>query len=140
MSNCCLAWQIPCKSLSFINFLPSFFFNDPPTTEIYTLSLHDALPICERSARQPLRRRAGAPHGFGRKVGFERDVEAAMRLVVGVGEIRQRRRIALRPRESGGAKRRQRLPHHHPGRDGGREILAEERAERLVFPRLHVAR
>src|SRR5438445_12366642 len=24
----------------------SFFFNDPPTTEIYTLSLHDALPIC----------------------------------------------------------------------------------------------
>src|SRR5436309_14591196 len=27
-----------------------FFFNDPATTEIYTLSLHDALPIC-RSAR-----------------------------------------------------------------------------------------
>src|SRR5437762_12761132 len=25
---------------------PLFFFNDPPTTEIYTLSLHDALPIC----------------------------------------------------------------------------------------------
>src|SRR5947209_15590879 len=24
----------------------SFSFNDPPTTEIYTLSLHDALPIC----------------------------------------------------------------------------------------------
>src|SRR5580765_1093351 len=24
----------------------SFFFNDPATTEIYTLSLHDALPIC----------------------------------------------------------------------------------------------
>src|SRR5436305_14058631 len=23
----------------------SFFFNDPSTTEIYTLSLHDALPI-----------------------------------------------------------------------------------------------
>src|SRR5205814_8724971 len=22
-----------------------FFFNDPPTTELYTLSLHDALPI-----------------------------------------------------------------------------------------------
>src|SRR5438132_12073074 len=27
-----------------------FFFNDPPTTEIYTLSLHDALPIPIRSA------------------------------------------------------------------------------------------
>src|SRR5207248_9284020 len=25
---------------------PSLFFNDPPTTETYTLSLHDALPIC----------------------------------------------------------------------------------------------
>src|SRR5690348_18205186 len=24
-----------------------FFFNDPPTPEIYTLSLHDALPILE---------------------------------------------------------------------------------------------
>src|SRR5688572_33194823 len=27
-----------------------FFFNDTPTTEIYTLSLHDALPICRRRA------------------------------------------------------------------------------------------
>src|SRR5437773_12554473 len=26
--------------------LPIFFFNDTATTEIYTLSLHDALPIC----------------------------------------------------------------------------------------------
>src|SRR5689334_24031226 len=26
-------------------FLSFFFFNDPATTEIYTLSLHDALPI-----------------------------------------------------------------------------------------------
>src|SRR2546427_2438930 len=26
----------------------SFFFNDPATTEIYTLSLHDALPISTR--------------------------------------------------------------------------------------------
>src|SRR5687768_18348590 len=25
-----------------------FFFNDPATTEIYTLSLHDALPILQR--------------------------------------------------------------------------------------------
>src|SRR5438876_11210646 len=30
------------RSLSF------FFFNDPATTEIYTLSLHDALPIYQR--------------------------------------------------------------------------------------------
>src|SRR5437667_1447101 len=32
--------------LSTVSFLyPSFFFNDTATTEIYTLSLHDALPI-----------------------------------------------------------------------------------------------
>src|SRR3712207_8331718 len=28
-----------------------FFFNDTATTEIYTLSLHDALPICRRHPR-----------------------------------------------------------------------------------------
>src|SRR2546430_17397445 len=28
-----------------------FFFNDTATTEIYTLSLHDALPICARTTR-----------------------------------------------------------------------------------------
>src|SRR5258708_27351046 len=29
------------------SFPPFFFFNDTATTEIYTLSLHDALPILE---------------------------------------------------------------------------------------------
>src|SRR5690242_20986643 len=36
-----------------------FFFNDPATTEIYTLSLHDALPIS--SAPGATRRGSGAP-------------------------------------------------------------------------------
>src|SRR4051794_41827395 len=30
-----------------------FFFNDTATTEIYTLSLHDALPICNFILAQP---------------------------------------------------------------------------------------
>src|SRR3954467_6605145 len=38
-----------------------FFFNDTATTEIYTLSLHDALPICARLGAgglfQPVRSR-----------------------------------------------------------------------------------
>src|SRR6478609_12095537 len=38
-----------------------FFFNDTATTEIYTLSLHDALPI---SGHRPVRRRDW--HGPGR--------------------------------------------------------------------------
>src|SRR2546430_11273050 len=32
-----------------------FFFNDTATTEIYTLSLHDALPICSRAPSWPRR-------------------------------------------------------------------------------------
>src|SRR2546430_17276160 len=35
--------------LHFFSFF--FFFNDTATTEIYTLSLHDALPICRCGAR-----------------------------------------------------------------------------------------
>src|SRR5256885_16579558 len=38
---------------SFWKFL-FFFFNDTATTEIYTLSLHDALPICARRAKKIL--------------------------------------------------------------------------------------
>src|SRR3990172_5438063 len=33
-----------------------FFFNDPATTEIYTLSLHDSLPISCRALRAGLQR------------------------------------------------------------------------------------
>src|SRR2546425_7169336 len=47
-----------CIALLFI----IFFFNDTATTEIYTLSLHDALPI----SRVRLRRRGpAARHGAG---------------------------------------------------------------------------
>src|SRR5437763_16879813 len=35
-----------CSSLCLLSFFLFFFFNDPAPTEIYTLSLHDALPIC----------------------------------------------------------------------------------------------
>src|SRR3712207_7780767 len=34
-----------------------FFFNDTATTEIYTLSLHDALPISDRATHLPDRKR-----------------------------------------------------------------------------------
>src|SRR3712207_9588276 len=39
-----------------------FFFNDTATTEIYTLSLHDALPICGAvTPQQPRPTRRGRP-------------------------------------------------------------------------------
>src|SRR3712207_9595624 len=56
-----------------------FFFNDTATTEIYTLSLHDALPICTRAgtARRrdpaPPRRPASAP-APGDRASIDRDV------------------------------------------------------------------
>src|SRR5438309_4043681 len=43
-----------------------FFFNDPATTEIYTLSLHDALPIWIRDGADcagPARAHAELRHG-----------------------------------------------------------------------------
>src|SRR5690606_41323599 len=40
--------------LSYLHFpVYIFFFNDPATTEIYTLSLHDALPISPFSLEKP---------------------------------------------------------------------------------------
>src|SRR2546427_8275542 len=38
-----------------------FFFNDTATTEIYTLSLHDALPISRTPARDRAARQQGEP-------------------------------------------------------------------------------
>src|SRR6202008_5124850 len=46
-----------------------FFFNDTATTEIYTLSLHDALPICGQPRCPPPRRR----HLLGRDAGLAGD-------------------------------------------------------------------
>src|SRR3712207_7867248 len=43
-----------------------FFFNDTATTEIYTLSLHDALPICTGSTRTPTPPSCGARCWRGR--------------------------------------------------------------------------
>src|SRR2546422_6049922 len=49
-----------------------FFFNDTATTEIYTLSLHDALPICGRAhrhgARVPARIQGGESPDSGARL------------------------------------------------------------------------
>src|SRR2546426_11710955 len=47
-----------------------FFFNDTATTEIYTLSLHDALPICRcLGGGVRRRRRGGGRHLLARRAG-----------------------------------------------------------------------
>src|SRR5205807_10344277 len=59
------------RFLYVVSLLSSFFFHDPATPEIYTLSLHDALPICFRrrasglnpkAHRQELRQKHRAAH------------------------------------------------------------------------------
>src|SRR6266480_7873793 len=60
----CSCWCVMCLGGVFGFFF--FFFNDTATTEIYTLSLHDALPIfelAEQPARQPGDRRPGVGRG-----------------------------------------------------------------------------
>src|SRR2546430_12481332 len=58
-----------------------FFFNDTATTEIYTLSLHDALPIClGRSYR--VRARSGIRAGCGLRL-HARRVDCALQFQVG---------------------------------------------------------
>src|SRR3712207_7645596 len=63
-----------------------FFFNDTATTEIYTLSLHDALPICcgagdveprVGAGRRPLRRHQHRRH---RAVGVDGGPRRSVRL------------------------------------------------------------
>src|SRR2546430_14493320 len=44
-----------------------FFFNDTATTEIYTLSLHDALPISRERERSALGQVARREHRFPRE-------------------------------------------------------------------------
>src|SRR2546422_11180006 len=67
---------------SFISF---FFFNDTATTEIYTLSLHDALPICALAHR-----RAGCDRRGCRRAGAGGVQRGGERADAGGGALRGR--------------------------------------------------
>src|SRR3712207_7751165 len=65
-----------------------FFFNDTATTEIYTLSLHDALPILDPAGRYDVHPHALRPDllGEGLAVGRQR----RLRRGIGGGGVMQR--------------------------------------------------
>src|SRR3712207_7596121 len=69
-----------------------FFFNDTATTEIYTLSLHDALPISRSTPGPAVRRRAGRPGGRGAPLPWHRCSRADER----TGRRHSRRRGPVR--------------------------------------------
>src|SRR5580692_13006626 len=58
-----------------------FFFNDTATTEIYTLSLHDALPIFFQSIWPHQRNCGGAPRSIHRSEEHTSELQSQSNLV-----------------------------------------------------------
>src|SRR5712672_4630417 len=59
-----------------------FFFNDTATTEIYTLSLHDALPISRPATPgTPSRRAASSPYSVARSEEHTSELQSLAYLV-----------------------------------------------------------
>src|SRR3712207_9182956 len=85
----------------------AFFFNDTATTEIYPLSLHDALPISENEAkrhkeyaRERLRGRSGPADDLycewsGGGLRTQVDKDAAVERLVELGEVLDRKSTRL---------------------------------------------
>src|SRR2546430_3685639 len=73
-----------------------FFFNDTATTEIYTLSLHDALPIsCARSPNSPrMRRRCSA--GWRASRSMKAGVRSARRSEEHTSELQSQSNLVCR--------------------------------------------
>src|SRR3954467_12065788 len=71
---------------------------------------------------------------------LEDDVQSASPLVLLIAQIIEWPRIALGAAERLAAKRLERFERDDPWRHRSRKALGEEWAERLVFPRLQVAR
>src|SRR5256885_28060 len=97
-----------------------FFFNDTATTEIYTLSLHDALPISQH-ARGRRGRRQGMLHGRRR-----RRCAGRPRQVSGHAEGRDRglQRVSARQRRRRRAGRARPVPQRAQGHGGRRGWLS----------------
>src|SRR3712207_9177185 len=81
---------------------PCFFFNDTATTEIYTLSLHDALPIsCVSGLRavpssRPSRSTTSAAPQPERKTGFEPATLTMARSEEHTSELQSRQYLVCR--------------------------------------------
>ncbi len=91
-------------------------------------------------ARQHVRSEAGRAHLLGRQRDFELNGERAAVTIRWIVQIRQGLGVAMRSRRHRFAKRRKRLRTDDPRTDAGQEILRQERSQRLVLPRLQVAR
>src|SRR3712207_8157633 len=75
-----------------------FFFNDTATTEIYTLSLHDALPICDGALHRLGVGHHARLHAEQRVTGVEHAV--VVRVDLGLRRAARRQRGAALDRKS----------------------------------------
>src|SRR3989442_8759762 len=73
-----------------------FFFNDTATTEIYTLSLHDALPICNRPSSRCRSARQGAAAMASSSVAMPRSKKPSPRSEEHTSELQSRPHLVCR--------------------------------------------
>src|SRR5258705_13068789 len=107
-----------------------FFFNDTATTEIYTLSLHDALPISVRASLE--RDHPAVRRGSGRLLAAD-EVRRSDEPRAGPHQLPEPGGVRAVPRA---AREGRRQPRQHPPRRG--ERLHPRRGPRL--PRARLAR
>src|SRR5690349_23650194 len=95
-----------------------FFFNHTPPTEIYTLSLHDALPILLRlragvsaNASRPVRSSTASTVGWARRA--SRPKEAPTRSEEHTSELQSRRDLVCRLLLEKKKKKYKKLYHRH---------------------------
>src|SRR5205085_12473496 len=98
--------HVLCFSVSCVLFFPHlplpfslfFFFNSPPTTEIYTLSLHDALPIYRRQVRSAAARQRDRKFHQGRAAcaGAHRRHQAVRRSEEHTSELQSQSNLVCR--------------------------------------------
>src|SRR6266705_6818960 len=84
----------------------NFFFNDTATTEIYTLSLHDALPISETrnlvpERVQPFQVRRGFERSEEHTSELQSPYELVCRLLLEKKKIKDKRRDAKKRQQEG---------------------------------------
>ena len=96
--------------------------------------------VAEVAGAQTERRSATLAHPGAREEHLERQVDRTLPGIVFTGQVGERLRIASRSGVWGRPERLEGIHRHDPGRHGRGEVLREERTERLVFPRLDVAR
>src|SRR3989442_5399351 len=102
-----------------------FFFNDTATTEIYTLSLHDALPICA-ALRFP------SDMDSAHRAGSERTSNGAMRSEEQTSELQSRPHLVCRLLLEKKKTRKSRS--FHPTNSDSTAVLSEQSQRSLIDP------